>query len=221
MPLLYALVSRNATTVLAENTFTGVSGNFSTVSRYLLKKIGGHDEKLSYIYDKYTFHYVVASGICYLVMADRDMSRSLAFQFLDDVKKRFQATYGESAKSAIAFAYNSEFQHVLQTYMEKFNSAKEDKLKKVNDELNSVKELMVNNLDAVLARGERIELLVDKSEGLDQHAFKFKKQSRALKTAMWWKNAKMLILIVVVVVILIYLILWASCGGASLPNCHK
>ena len=43
----------------------------------------------------------------------------------------------------------------------------------------------------VLARGEKIELLVDKTEALNQSAKKFQKASKSLKNAMWWKNVKM------------------------------
>jgi hypothetical protein len=43
----------------------------------------------------------------------------------------------------------------------------------------------------VLARGEKIELLVDKTEALNQSAKKFQKSAKTLKNAMWWKNVKM------------------------------
>ena len=47
----------------------------------------------------------------------------------------------------------------------------------------------------VLERGEKIELLVDKAENLNQQAFKFRKQSSALKRAMWIKNLKLYALV--------------------------
>ena len=47
----------------------------------------------------------------------------------------------------------------------------------------------------VLERGEKIELLVDKAENLNQQAFKFRKQSTALKRAMWLKNLKLYALV--------------------------
>ena len=37
----------------------------------------------------------------------------------------------------------------------------------------------------VLARGEKIELLVDKTEALNQSAKKFQKSAKNLKNAMW------------------------------------
>ena len=58
-------------------------------------------------------------------------------------------------------------------------------------------------MERVLERGEKIELLVDKTERLDQQAFKFKRQSQALKRSMWCKNAKVTALIVFVVALVV------------------
>lgn len=64
----------------------------------------------------------------------------------------------------------------------------------------------------MLARGEKIELLVDKSEALNDSAKKFQRSSRALKNVMWWKNVKMWLLIIAIVAVLIWLISSFVCG---------
>lgn len=46
-----------------------------------------------------------------------------------------------------------------------------------------------NLLERVLERGERIELLVDKTDNLNQQAFAFKKRSTALKVKKKKKSA--------------------------------
>ena len=51
---------------------------------------------------------------------------------------------------------------------------------------------MVENIDKVLDRGERIELLVDKSSTIQDNSFRFKKQSRRLQQALWMKNVKLM-----------------------------
>lgn len=50
MPIFYALIARGKNVVLAE--FTARTGNFATVTRVLLGKIGAEDAKMSYVYDK-------------------------------------------------------------------------------------------------------------------------------------------------------------------------
>jgi len=71
----------------------------------------------------------------------------------------------------------------------------------------------------VLERGERIELLVDKTENLNQSAFKFKKSSTQLKRAMWWKNIKIMIIIGIVLLAIVFVFAAVGCGGLSFPKC--
>lgn len=218
MPIIYALVSRG-NHVLAEFTSAGLTGNFSIVTRVLLKKIPEGDSKLSYAYDTYNFHYTVSNELTYLCMTDSDFNRLGAFEFLGEIRDRFVATYGDRAKTAIAFAFNADFQRVFAQCVEKYNNSKQnDKIAKVRDEINQVKNVMLENIDKVLDRGEKIELLVDRTETLDQHAFKFKKTSGNLRNAMWWKNCKLRILIAVIVIVIIYIIAAAACG-ADFSSC--
>lgn len=65
----------------------------------------------------YVFHYIVERGITFLCLADEKQKRRIPFMFLDDVKGKFQQTYGDRASTAIAFAMNAEFARVLQDRM--------------------------------------------------------------------------------------------------------
>jgi len=213
MPLIYALVSRG-NNVLAEYTSSGLTGNFSTVSRVLLKKIPeSSDSKCSYLYDKYTFHYQVNEGLIYLAMSDQNFSRQLAFTFLNDIAERFIATYGDRWRTAIAFAFNADFARVLQAQMDRINSQENDpKITKIRGQLSEVKDTMMENIDKVLLRGEKIELLVDKTEDLEQHAFKFQRGARNLNRAMCLRNAKWTAIVIAVVILIIYFIIAGICG---------
>lgn len=123
------------------------------------------------------------------------------------------STYGDRAQTAIAFAMNAEFARVLQDRMDFFNdNPAADSFGKVKGQIEDVKGVMVENIEKVLQRGEKIELLVDKTEALNQSAKKFQKASKSLKTAMWWKNVKMWILISVIVALICWLIASFVCG---------
>jgi vesicle-associated membrane protein 7 len=224
MPLIYSLISREVQ-VLAEFTAPGLSGNFSAVSRVLIKKaIQSGDSRASYVYDHYVFHYIVADRFIYLTLSDQEFPRSVAFAYLAEIQSRFQFTYGERAKTAIAFAFNADFSKVLQLQMEKFNDQANgkggnDKIAQINKQIGEVKDNMLRNIDQVLERGERIELLVDKTEVLEQHAFKFQRGAKTLKRQMCIKNAKWTIIAIVVFTLVLYIILAIACGGADLPKC--
>ena len=111
MAILYVLISRG-TTVLAE--FTCSSGNFPTITRLLLGKLSGADEKMSYQYDEFAFHYITESNITYLCMSDDINKRRIPFIFLNDLKQRFQSTFGDAVNTAIAYSMSESFSKVME-----------------------------------------------------------------------------------------------------------
>jgi len=210
MPIIYSVVARGAT-VLAE--YSSASGNFDKITQRILEKIPPQNNKMSYVYDRHIFHYIVEGGIVYLCMADEEFGRRAPFTFLEDIKSRFQSQYGGQALSAPTKGMNMDFSKTLQKQMDYFsNNPNADKVSKVRGEIDEVKSVMVQNIERVLERGERIELLVDRTENLNQQAFNFKKQSTHLKRSMWWQNTKLTVAIVIVVIIIIYFIIAAFCG---------
>lgn len=110
MPILYALVARKKV-VLAE--YTSSSGNFPTVTRVLLAKIPESDSKMSYVYDKHVFHYIVDQGITFLCMSDESMKRRITFSFLEDIKKDWRERFATIEQTAIAFSLNDMFSPIL------------------------------------------------------------------------------------------------------------
>jgi vesicle-associated membrane protein 7 len=67
----------------------------------------------------------------------------------------------------------------------------------------------------VLERGERIDLLVDKTDRLGGTARDFRVRSTGLRRRMWWKNVRLMALLVVVIIFLVYLFVGFGCGLPS------
>jgi vesicle-associated membrane protein 7 len=87
-----------------------------------------------------------------------------------------------------------------------------DALRTAQREIDGVREIMTENIERVLERGERIDLLVDQTDRLGSTARDFRVRSRGLKRRMWWKNVKLMVLLGLVVVFLIYLFVGFGCG---------
>eukprot|EP01038_Epipyxis_sp_PR26KG_P007597 gene7597-10346_t len=209
MTILYALVARGKT-VLSEYTFT--SGNFPTITRVLLGKIQDEDGKMSYVYDQHVFHYIIDNHIIYMCMCDDMNKRRIPFAFLEDIKQKFKASYGERAQTAIAFAMSDDFGRVMQKQMDYYNSSAADSLANVNNKLDDVKNVMVQNIEMIMERGEKLELLVDKTDKLQSQAFKFERSSKQLKIAMFWRRVKLYLLIFFIVALVIWVISAIACG---------
>lgn len=209
MTILYSLVARGKT-VLAEYTFT--SGNFPTITRVLLGKIEDKDGKMSYVYDQHVFHYIIENHIIYMCMCDDMDKRRIPFGFLEDIKQRFKATYGERAQTAIAFAMSEDFGRTMHKQMDFYNGSGADAFAQVNTKLDDVKNIMVQNIEMVLERGEKLELLVDKTDKLQSQAFKFEKSSKELKNAMFWRRIKLYCLIFFIFAFFMWLLTSLICG---------
>eukprot|EP01084_Bolivina_argentea_P183229 316220_1 len=216
--IIYALVSRGSD-VLAEHTER--TGNFEQVTRQLLKRIPPENKIMSYVYpkEKYVFHYIVEDGITFLCMADEGFGRMIPFRFLEDVKNKFIASFGDRAKTAIAYSFNPDFQGVIRRLMEAANDPRnktyrstDSKIYEINEEIESTKNTVLESIEKVLDRGEKIELLVHKSDQLDDQARKFNRHSKKLKNRMLWKNIKMTLILVLVVLVLVYFISAMICG---------
>jgi vesicle-associated membrane protein 7 len=219
MPILYSLVARG-TVVLAE--FSAAAGNASSIARRILEKFPeGGDTRASYSQERHIFHILRLGGIIYLCMVNDAFGRRIPFAFLEEISTRFSKTYGRVAQTALAYAMNDEFSRVLSQQMEYFSSnPNADTINRVRGEIAEVKSVMVENIDKVLERGEKIELLVDKTDALQGDAFRFKKQSRRLKQAMWLKNAKLTAVLTGVILLVLYIFVSLVCGGLALSGCR-
>jgi len=216
MSIIYSLIARGPI-ILTE--FTNSKGNFTQVTQVILEKIPPNDSKLTYVYDRYLFHYISEEGITYLCMADDSFGRRVPFAFLQDIKAKFLNNYTKDRiLSSPPYGLN-EFSKILSKQMEYFsNNPAADKIKQALGSIEQNKEVLVHNIERVLQRGERIELLVDKTDNLNQQAFAFKKRSTALKRSMWWKDTKLLILLIFVLFLIFYFIIAFACG-LTLQDC--
>lgn len=98
-------------------------------------------------------------------------------------------------------------------------SGQQDAIANVQNEIDNVRDIMTENIERVLERGERIDLLVDKTDRLGGSAHEFRVRSKGLRRQMWWKNVKLMALLIVVVIFLIYLLVGFGCGLPGWSKC--
>lgn len=181
---------------------------------------------MAYEYDSYMFHYAVEEGLCFLCMSDELNKHRIPYAFLQDMKERFVSMHGRvEPLQAIAFAYNEEFSKVIQERMQFFNSDEAertiDNIGAIKSQIDEVKGAMVQNIEKILERGEKIELLVDKTDRLNQQAFRFESAGRSLRRAMYWRKMRCYIGLGVASVFLVFIATATLCGGIDFHHCRR
>jgi vesicle-associated membrane protein 7 len=239
MSLLFSAVARH-TDVLARHA-TAVA-NFDEITSMVLARIDeGVSEareattsKMTIRSGDYSYHYDRDEvGVVYLCISDEEFDRSVAFALLGRIRSKFENMFtARHVAVAVPMAMNGAFADVLATEMKRSQQEAEnriarsataegnpDKIERLREEVRQVKDVMVANIDALVDRGERLDLLVDKTEQLSSESVSFRQSSRALQRKMWWQNTRMKVILVVAAIVILYAIVTASCGGFAWPKC--
>ncbi|KAI7736325.1 hypothetical protein M8C21_019379 [Ambrosia artemisiifolia] len=157
----------------------------------------------------------------YCVVAVESVGRQVPMAFLERVKEDFTKKYGGGkAATAVANSLSKEFGPKLKEQMQYCVDHPEEisKLAKVKAQVSEVKGVMMENIEKVLDRGEKIELLVDKTENLRSQAQDFRTQGTQMRRKMWLQNMKIKLIVLGIIIALILIIVLSACGGF---NCGK
>ena len=156
------------------------------------------------------------------MVAQSELGRRIPFAFLLELKKKFLSQYSPDAteyRSLPAYG-TAAFNSTLKSMLQQYNIAPpNDSLASARKEIDNVKDIMTENIERVLERGERIDLLVDKTDRLGGSARDFRVRSRGLRRQMWWKNVRIMVLLIVVVIFLMYLFVGIGCGLPGWSKC--
>ncbi|PPR89507.1 hypothetical protein GOBAR_AA31168 [Gossypium barbadense] len=169
MAILYALVARGSV-VLAE--FTAASTSASAIARQILEKTSGDND----------INVSVPLKVQCAISVQEWGNERIPFAFLEDMHQRFVRTYGGAVLSALPYGMNDEFSRVLSQQVEYYsNDPNADRINRLKGEMSQVRNVMIENIDKVLERGDRLELLVDKTANMQGNTFRFRKQARRFK----------------------------------------
>uniref|UniRef100_A0A7N0UNY0 Uncharacterized protein n=1 Tax=Kalanchoe fedtschenkoi TaxID=63787 RepID=A0A7N0UNY0_KALFE len=213
--LIYSFIARG-NVILAD--FTDFTGNFTSVASQCLHKLPPTSSKFTYNCDGHTFNYLVDNGFVYCVVAVEAAGQQVPIAFLERVRDDFSKRYdGGKAATATANSLSREYGPVLKEQMQYCADHPEEmsKLSKVKAQVSEVKGVMMENIEKVLDRGEKIELLVDKTDNLQSQAQDFRHQGTQLRRRMWMQNMKIKLIVLAILIALILMIVLITCHGFS------
>lgn len=140
-----------------------------------------------------TFHYIIRSGVCYLVLCETNFDKKSAFGYLEDLHSEFFVQYGNKVDSVTRPYAFIEFDSYIQKSKRSYSnasSARNQNLTKVNTELRDVQTIMMGNIDDVLKRGVALDQLQNNTNNLSAFAKNYHEKSKKLnQTSLYVKIA--------------------------------
>nr|CCC90652.1 putative synaptobrevin [Trypanosoma congolense IL3000] len=214
MPIKYSCINEG-TTLLAEYP----PDEFPKMAELMQKVIATvpHNEyRRKTIEDKdggVNYHYISnGEGHTVACVTSNDMRMRTVFAFLEAVEPLVRQNAGQP---------NSELRNgkkLLQQKMDFYNNPQNDRITALNDDINQVVDVMMDNMDKVLARGDRIDTLQERSATLSEQAQQFQQRSTQLKRSMCMKSMKLTIMIILTVAVIIFIIIIFICKP-NFSNC--
>ncbi|XP_061367168.1 vesicle-associated membrane protein 722-like [Gastrolobium bilobum] len=211
--LIYSFVARG-TVILAEHT--DFAGNFVDIALQCLQRLPASNTKFTYNTDGHTFNYLAHDGFTYCVVVVESVGRHIAMAFLERIKEDFTNRYGGGkAATAAAKSLNKEFGPKLKEHMQYCVDHPEEvsQLAKVKAQVSEVQEVMRANIDQVLNRQVKIDVLVDQTENLRIQADDFRGQGNQIRRKMWFQNMKIKLIILAIIIVFILIVVLSACHG--------
>ncbi|XP_066992828.1 vesicle-associated membrane protein 7 [Anabrus simplex] len=200
--ILFACIHYNDNTLVSHQIDTD---NFTDTIQYFLQyalteqlREGPKNKKLSFPIDRLQIHMLIDNDSwTYTCITPEKGSQLLAFNFLESVKSKFYEIPSLLSRSPTAAQneFDRDFGPILASFMHEFNSGRGDKMSLLQSQVEDVKQVMLENVEKIIDRGEKLEDLLSKTEDLEAHGSGFRQLTREVHARAKCKNLKMWLII--------------------------
>tara|TARA_B110000459_G_C16555613_1_gene468910 strand:- start:940 stop:1443 length:504 start_codon:yes stop_codon:yes gene_type:complete len=137
---------------------------------------------MSYESGAYFLHYMIEGGVCYLTLTDRGYPKKLAYQYLEDLAKEFVLQNGADSIETVARPYAFiKFDGFIQKTKKLYQDTRTQRnLKKLNEDLHDIQNVMTRNINDILGQGERLDHVSSMSETLRNESRKYSSRAKDL-----------------------------------------
>lgn len=90
-----------------------------------------------------------------------------------------------------------------------------------NEEVGEVRLLMLDNINKIMNRGDKISSLVDQTDRLTSSSLVFQRKAQAIRRKMWFSNAKFIIVCVCMLILVLYFFIGFECGFPFFGQCIR
>ena len=133
----------------------------------------------------------------------------LAFAFLDDLRKKFIQTY-DYEKIASFCAYQlTEFDKVISQLISYYNTGpQKNQSGEIIKELIDAKNIAIENIEKVIGRDEKLNIIAVKSESLNNQSRNINYIAQQIKKQARMKQIKTMIIVAVTIIVIVLLFIF-------------
>jgi hypothetical protein len=189
--------------------------NYTPMVRSILRNLDNtKDQKLAYSVDSFQVHVLIESGIAYTCVTYLTNKRYFPFVFLETVRKKFLEVPSLCTRAVTASEneFDRDFYPIIAQVAGVFNAGQGDRVSQIHNQVEDVKRIMLDNVEKVIERGERLDDLLSKTENLESHSSIFRQGAHDIRVRVRCKNIKMWLVIGGLVSAVLTVAVLVACG---------
>ncbi|ETV66543.1 hypothetical protein, variant [Aphanomyces astaci] len=182
--------------------------------KQILKKLNQRSPgKCSIDSGAYAFHYLIEEGVCYLTLSDKNYPKRLAFLYLEDIHGGFidelRRDHGDNWRDTVTtvarpYAFIKFDKYIQKKRKEYTDPSSSQNMSKLNNDLADIHNVMRQNIQEVLNRGEAIDRVSQISSNIADRSKEFKWGAKKLSLQAMYQKYGPLVAIALFVVLVVY-----------------
>lgn len=137
------------------------------IARVVLQKGIKQNAKCIIQYDKYKIQYINESTLTYLCLSEQEVNDNDAFAFLSEIKNQVLNNYSYEELSTFTTYQMTKGTDLLKKYLTYYNTHPiKTKAGDVINELAMAKDVLVENVEKLIERNSKMDIIVTKSNNL-------------------------------------------------------
>eukprot|EP01080_Neovahlkampfia_damariscottae_P001461 gene1461-12080_t len=209
MPILYGLVIKQ----------DEVQGDYpsdkkklrETIMEKIFPKLAPSDHRRTLTQKAVEFHYKKENGNTVFCVATEDTKKRVCWNFIEQIESEYNDLGRNPSKKKVI--------SVISSAMKKWNDPSSDTINLLNEKVDNVKSVMIDNIDKVIDRGEKLEDLSKETDELVEEADKYRVGAKNLKNATLAKLVFLVILLVFIIIGIIVAAVFIGCDFPSFSRC--
>lgn len=140
----------------------------------------------------------------FIVITAEQYPQRCAVQLVSELARSFTARAGEQVDASSENGLSRVTSGLLSELCARFDDPRAvDTLAKTVEKVESVKLIMQENIEQVLANTVQLDHIAETAENLNDQASVFKRNAKDLRKKMWWKKLKMTLLMVFIITVIL------------------
>ena len=214
--IIYILVGKDDLPLAGYSLY---NGNFIESCVKFLKDVTKESSAQIRTESDYKMFYINENSITYLIMTTNDYPKETAIGCLESIKKEFQSSYPESDFfSEARFGLNNEFSPKLEMKFNYYNEnpdCPDEIIKKLQDEVNNMKDVVINSLELLNERGGKMDIVAEKANNMAEDSEAFKVKAKNVRKSESKRKILIILGLILAVLVIAYAITCVVCGSMT------